>query len=155
MSIVTKTGDAGTTALMFGRRVPKSHPRVEACGAVDELNAALGLARATAADDFVAGHLPAIQKDLIVLMGELGVLPEDLPRYVRDGYSLVDAGNDGDAGRAGEGNRVAERDFQGLGDAGCNTSFRGAGRGADGLPPGGAARVRVEGIRRAGESRRS
>ena len=32
---------------------------------------------------------PAIQKDLIVLMGELGVLPEDLPRYVKDGYSLV------------------------------------------------------------------
>ena len=89
MSIVTKTGDAGTTALMFGRRVPKNHPRVEACGAVDELNAALGLARATATDDFVARNLPAIQKDLIALMGELGVLPEDLPRYVRDGHSLV------------------------------------------------------------------
>jgi cob(I)alamin adenosyltransferase len=89
MSIVTKTGDSGTTALMFGRRVPKNHPRVEACGAVDELNAALGLARATATDDFVARNLPAIQKDLIVLMGELCVLPEDLPRYVRDGHSLV------------------------------------------------------------------
>ena len=47
MSIVTKTGDGGTTALMYGRRVPKSHPRVEAYGTVDELNAALGLARAT------------------------------------------------------------------------------------------------------------
>jgi len=89
MSIVTKTGDSGTTALMYGRRVTKSHSRVEACGAVDELNAALGMARATATDDFVARHLLAIQKDLIVLMGELGVLPEDLPRYVKDGYSLV------------------------------------------------------------------
>src|ERR1017187_3521065 len=89
MSIVTKTGDSGTTALMYGRRVPKNHPRVEACGAVDELNAALGLARATVTDDFVARNLPAIQKDLIVLMGELGVLPEDLPRYVKDGFSLV------------------------------------------------------------------
>ena len=39
MSIVTKTGDAGTTGLMYGRRVPKNHPRVEACGAIDELNA--------------------------------------------------------------------------------------------------------------------
>ena len=48
MSIVTKTGDDGTTALMYGRRVSKNHPRVEAYGAVDELNAALGLARATA-----------------------------------------------------------------------------------------------------------
>jgi len=89
MSIVTKTGDAGTTALMFGRRVPKNHPRVEACGAVDELNAALGLARATATDEFVARNLPAIQEDLIGLMGELGVLPEDLPRYVKGGYSPV------------------------------------------------------------------
>jgi cob(I)alamin adenosyltransferase len=89
MSIATKTGDSGTTALMYGRRVPKNHPRVEACGAVDELNAALGLARATATDDFVARNLPAIQKDLIVLMGELGVLSEDLPRYVRDGHLLV------------------------------------------------------------------
>jgi cob(I)alamin adenosyltransferase len=89
MSIVTKTGDSGTTALMFGRRVPKNHPRVEACGAVDELNAAFGSARATATDDFVARSLPVIQKDLIVLMGELGVLPEDLPHYVKGGYSLV------------------------------------------------------------------
>jgi cob(I)alamin adenosyltransferase len=89
MSIATKTGDSGTTALMFGRRVPKNHPRVEACGAVDELNAALGMARAAAEQDFVRSNLPAIQKDLITLMGELGVLPEALPRYVKDGYRLV------------------------------------------------------------------
>ena len=89
MSIVTKTGDDGSTALMYGRRVPKNHPRVEAYGSVDELNAALGLARATANDDFIRDHLPTIQKDLIVLMGELAVLPEDLLRYAKDGYSVV------------------------------------------------------------------
>ena len=89
MSIATKTGDSGTTGLMYGRRVQKNHPRVEAYGTVDELNAALGLARATAMDDFAARNLPAIQKDLIVLMGELCVLPEDLPRYVKDGFLLV------------------------------------------------------------------
>jgi cob(I)alamin adenosyltransferase len=89
MSIATKTGDDGTTALMYGRRVPKNHPRIEACGAVDELNAALGVARATAEHDFVRNNLLVIQKDLIVLMGELCVQPEDLPRYVKDGYSLV------------------------------------------------------------------
>ena len=89
MSIATKTGDDGTTALMYGRRVPKTHPRVEAYGAVDELNAALGLARATATEGFVGDNLLAIQKDLIVLMGELCVQPEDLPRYVKDGHSLV------------------------------------------------------------------
>ena len=89
MSIVTKTGDQGTTALMYNRRVPKCHPRVEAYGAVDELNAALGLARASANREFVRDHLILIQKDLIVLMGELATAVEDLPRYVKDGFSLV------------------------------------------------------------------
>jgi cob(I)alamin adenosyltransferase len=89
MSIATKTGDAGTTALMYGRRVPKNHPRVEAYGAVDELNAALGLARATAVENFIGENLLAIQKDLIVLMGELCVQPEDLKRYFDDGYLPV------------------------------------------------------------------
>ena len=65
MSIATRTGDDGTTGLMYNRRVPKCHPRVEACGSVDELNAALGLARATAEDDFVRHPLLAVQQDLI------------------------------------------------------------------------------------------
>jgi cob(I)alamin adenosyltransferase len=89
MSIVTKTGDSGTTGLMYGRRVPKTHPRVEACGAIDELNAALGLARATATESFISENLFWIQKSLVDLMGEVGVLAEDLPRYAKDGYSLV------------------------------------------------------------------
>ena len=89
MSIATKTGDDGTTGLMYGRRVPKTHPRVEACGTVDELNAALGVARAAGKNDFVRGNLLAIQNDLVVLMGEVGVVTEDLPRYVQDGYSTV------------------------------------------------------------------
>jgi cob(I)alamin adenosyltransferase len=89
MSIATKNGDDGTTALMYDRRVPKTHPRVEACGAVDELNAVLGLAHASVHHDFVRNNLLVIQKDLIVLMGELCVQPEDLSRYVKDGYSLV------------------------------------------------------------------
>lgn len=89
MSIVTKHGDKGTTALMYGRRVAKSHPRVEAYGTVDELNASLGLARASAAQDFIRGNLLVIQQDLVVLMGELATAVEDLPRYVKDGYKLV------------------------------------------------------------------
>jgi cob(I)alamin adenosyltransferase len=91
MSIVTKTGDQGTTALMYNRRVSKCHPRVEAYGAVDELNAAVGLARAAEQHDFVRTNLLSIQKDLVVLMGELATAVEDLPRYVRDGYSPVTA----------------------------------------------------------------
>lgn len=89
MSIVTKTGDKGTTALMYGRRVSKCHPRVEAYGCVDELNTALGLARASAQHEFIQSHLLVIQKDLVTVMGELATAVEDLPRYVKDGYSLV------------------------------------------------------------------
>src|SRR6267378_2790764 len=92
MSIVTKTGDQGTTGLMYNRRVSKCHPRVEAYGAVDELNASIGLARATAEHDFVRDNLLIIQKDLVIVMGELATEVEDLSRYVKDGYSLVTTG---------------------------------------------------------------
>jgi cob(I)alamin adenosyltransferase len=89
MSIVTKGGDQGTTALMYNRRISKCHPRVEAYGAVDELNAAIGLARAAAQDGGLRDHLAATQQDLVRLMGELATQVEDLPRYVKDGHSLV------------------------------------------------------------------
>ena len=89
MSIVTKTGDHGTTGLMYNRRVSKCHPRVEAGGAVDELNAALGLARASARHPFVSGRLLAMQEALVTLMGELATQPDDLPRYARDGFTVV------------------------------------------------------------------
>ena len=89
MSIATKTGDGGTTGLMYGHRVPKNHPRVEACGTLDELNSALGLARATATETFVHDNLFWIQKSLVDVMGEVGLLTEDLPRYEKAGYKLV------------------------------------------------------------------
>lgn len=89
VSIVTKRGDTGTTDLMYKRRVPKCHPRVEAYGCVDELNAAMGLARASATHTFIRENLAAIQADLVLLMGELATAAEDLPRYVKDGFKLV------------------------------------------------------------------
>jgi cob(I)alamin adenosyltransferase len=89
MSIVTKTGDKGTTGLMYNRRVAKNHPRVEAYGCVDELNATMGMARATASEKFVRDNLIAIQRDLVILMGELATAVEDLAKFVKDGYSLV------------------------------------------------------------------
>jgi len=89
MSISTKKGDDGTTGLMYNRRVSKCDPRVEAYGAVDELNAAVGLARATGSHEFVSTNLLAIQQDLVILMGELATAVEDLPRYQGDGYSRV------------------------------------------------------------------
>ncbi len=89
MSIATKTGDSGTTGLMYNRRVPKNHPRVEVCGAIDELNAAIGLARSSAGSDFLNERLLPVQKDLVAIMGELATLPEDLGRYAKDGFARV------------------------------------------------------------------
>jgi cob(I)alamin adenosyltransferase len=89
MSIATKTGDSGTTALMYGKRVSKTDVRVEAYGTVDELNAALGLVRATSSEQIVHETVLSVQKDLIVLMGELAVADRDRERYLEDGYETV------------------------------------------------------------------
>jgi cob(I)alamin adenosyltransferase len=89
MSIVTKTGDKGETSLMYGHRVPKSDPRVDAYGCVDELTAALGLARSVTIDKIVADEILAAQKDLIVVMGELATAPSDLGRYAKDGFHIT------------------------------------------------------------------
>jgi cob(I)alamin adenosyltransferase len=91
MSIVTKTGDKGETSLMYGRRVSKADPRVEAYGCVDDLTAALGLARSVATDQFVSDQIFAAQKDLIIVMGELATTPADRDRYVKDGFQLITA----------------------------------------------------------------
>ena len=90
MSISTKRGDDGGTDLMLGRRVSKADQRVAAYGAVDELNAALGLARvADCSEATSADLLPRVQKDLVVLMGELATHPDDLPRYLESGFTQV------------------------------------------------------------------
>jgi cob(I)alamin adenosyltransferase len=91
MSIATKTGDEGETSLMYGRRVSKTDLRVEAYGGVDELNAALGLARAAANDSYLTGQILAIQDELVVVMGELATGSEDVERYKRDGFQLTTA----------------------------------------------------------------
>jgi cob(I)alamin adenosyltransferase len=91
MSIVTKTGDAGSTSLLFGRRVPKDSPRVEACGAVDELSAALGVVRCVLdRKSDLHGRVAAIQQQLITLMGELATDPNDLERHGQAGFQTID-----------------------------------------------------------------
>ena len=89
MSIATRTGDDGTTGLMYKRRVPKTHPRIEANGAMDELNAALGVARAGSTDEWLRGEIITTQKQLVDIMGELATTPADLERYARDGFVII------------------------------------------------------------------
>ena len=76
---------------MFNRRVSKCHPRIEACGAVDELNSAIGMARATVQDEFIRRSLFSVQKDLFALMGELATAIEDSDRYAKAGYPRIGA----------------------------------------------------------------
>jgi cob(I)alamin adenosyltransferase len=89
VSIVTRTGDKGDTGLMYNRRVSKCDPRVQAYGDVDELTANLGVVRAIATNPYLTENLFSIQKDLIVVMGELATKTEDLERYKKDGFSVV------------------------------------------------------------------
>ncbi|MEO0509323.1 MAG: cob(I)yrinic acid a,c-diamide adenosyltransferase [Verrucomicrobiota bacterium] len=77
MSISTKRGDDGTTALLFGKRVPKNHPRVMTYGRVDELNSTLGLCRAHAAHHVIQKNILKIQKELVYMMSELSTEEAD------------------------------------------------------------------------------
>lgn len=91
MSIVTKTGDKGETSLMYGRHLSKADLRVDAYGCIDELTAALGLARSISTNKFLSDEIFAAQKDLIVVMGELATAPGDRERYIKDGFQLTTA----------------------------------------------------------------
>ena len=71
MKIYTRTGDAGETSLFDGTRVGKQDPRVDAYGEVDELNAWLGLVRASRLDADVDVELLHIQRDLFALGAQL------------------------------------------------------------------------------------
>jgi cob(I)alamin adenosyltransferase len=78
---------------MYNRRVSKCDPHIEACGAVDELTASIGIARAAAGHDFLRVNLRAIQHELITLMGELATAPGDIVRYSRDGFPRLNSSN--------------------------------------------------------------
>ncbi len=75
MRIYTRTGDSGDTGLFGGGRVAKNHPRVEAYGDVDELNAALGFVRALEQMPRIDEVLVPIQRDLFAI-GALLATPD-------------------------------------------------------------------------------
>jgi ATP:cob(I)alamin adenosyltransferase len=77
LKIYTKTGDDGETGLFGGGRTPKDSLRVAAYGEVDELNAALGLARALDPPDFADPLLQRIQRDLFSVGAQLATPDPD------------------------------------------------------------------------------
>ena len=89
MSIITGRGDSGETDLLFGKRIAKTSIRVEALGCVDELNAALGVARASGANPEWIALIDVVQEKLIGLMGQLATLPEDMERYRETKFPLI------------------------------------------------------------------
>ena len=93
MKIYTRKGDDGTTGLWYGGRRSKADVRIEAYGAVDEANSALGIARAIASTaganaDEVAGDLLRLQNELFVAGAELATAPEASERLT-DGVSRI------------------------------------------------------------------
>ena len=71
--ITTKTGDAGTTGLGDGSRVPKTHPRIAAMGDIDELNCMVGLLLTEAMPEPLREALTDVQHDLFDLGGEMSI----------------------------------------------------------------------------------
>ena len=77
----SRSGDDGYTGVLGEGRLPKSHPRLEALGSIDEASAALGLARAVSQSPQTTELLLAIQRDLYTVMAEVAASPENAPRF--------------------------------------------------------------------------
>ncbi len=94
-SIATRTGDDGTTSLLYGQRVPKDHPQIEAIGAFDELNVALGAIKphldpaGGTGDTATRELLTTVQKNLVALMGELACAESDAARYAASKFEKL------------------------------------------------------------------
>jgi cob(I)alamin adenosyltransferase len=73
--IYTRTGDDGTTGLLFGGRTSKADPLIEVCGTIDEAVAALGLARATGADPELHAAILECQRGLFVAAADIAANP--------------------------------------------------------------------------------
>jgi cob(I)alamin adenosyltransferase len=125
MGIVTKRGDDGHTDLLFGKRAAKVDPRLEAIGAIDELNAALGLVRAVA-DEFINGLVDEVQDRLVGVMGELAVQPEDAGRYAESDYPSVSDADIAFLEREAEAIEAAGISFDGWARPGANGNRVGA-----------------------------
>jgi len=89
--IYTRTGDAGTTALGTGERVPKHSPRIAAYGTVDEANACIGMARLHVAGSPLDAILARIQNDLFDLGADLCTPEREEPNLRRERLRVSDA----------------------------------------------------------------
>lgn len=77
----SRTGDDGFTGMLGEGRIPKYHPRAEAIGAIDEADAALGLARTLCQNALSNDIIVVVQKDLYKMMAELSATPENTAKF--------------------------------------------------------------------------
>ena len=95
--LYTRTGDKGETTLMGGKRVSKTHPRVEAMGDIDELNAAIGVAMAAVSDAKVLELLKMVQNTLFTVGAELSVAAgakAEMPHVTSHDVMMLEAAMD-------------------------------------------------------------
>ena len=83
MGVYTKTGDKGQTGLYTGERVDKDSIRVETYGIIDEMNSALGMARAFCEKDDVRQMIHALQKDVALFMADIASLGKRASHHKR------------------------------------------------------------------------
>jgi cob(I)alamin adenosyltransferase len=86
--IYTRTGDDGTTGLLYGTRISKADPAAEAYGSVDEAVADIGVARALSADSDLQAILLEVQRELFVVGADLATNPKERAK-LKAGVSLV------------------------------------------------------------------
>jgi cob(I)alamin adenosyltransferase len=89
--IYTRSGDDGTTGLLYGSRISKSDPAAEAYGSVDETVAALGLARAFSKSEAVRSSIIRLQRELFVVGADLATNPDERSK-LKPEISLVTDG---------------------------------------------------------------
>ncbi len=97
--LYTKTGDDGSTGMLFGGRLSKDDPAIELCGAIDEAVAALGLARASLTDAHLQARVLDLQRGLFVAAAEIAANPSQRTR-LQSGTSRVSAEMTADLERA-------------------------------------------------------
>jgi cob(I)alamin adenosyltransferase len=96
MKAYSGTGDKGETSLYGGTRVEKADPRVEAYGAIDELNSQLGVARAHIKTKKLDQILKNIQRDLWILGGDLAseLVTANVPRISKEQLDRLESVTD-------------------------------------------------------------
>ncbi len=132
--IYTKTGDDGTTGLLYGGRVPKDDAATEAYGTTDEAVAVLGLARASA-DPVMAEELLSLQRELFIVGADLATNPAERAK-LQPGVSLVTSEMTERLERPDRRARGGARAAAGLHRPRCQRGQRGARPGAERDPDG-------------------